>query len=306
MKDTIISWLACPVCQGVLQEQDAALFCLHDNIIYPIEDGIIRLLPEGQRAAAGTFATDYLARREAQGWRRLEAWEMSALPAVSPAGWDKIYWPARRQSYQAFSRWLEEFENSRPGVLRVVDMGAGIGWLAVRLAEKSHQVVAIDLSCDDSFGLGAARRLRQERDAEFVLVQADIEAPPVQPGSVDLLVYNASLHYAQDIAGCLGAGAMTLRRGGAIVIMDSPISTGPVTAVAQPPPGIDAPASETSESRRGRHLPNEEVFQAISAAGLEYDIIPVRRGLRWQLRQFRTRLFGVAVFDLPLIVARAD
>ncbi len=304
MKNTALSWLACPVCRGALLEQETALFCPRDNVIYPIEDGIIRLLPEGQRAAAGIFAAEYQARREAQGWRRLEAWEMSALPAVSPAGWDKIYWPARWQSYQAFSRWLAEFEASQPGGLRVVDMGAGVGWLAARLVEKGRQVLAIDLSCDDSFGLGAARRLRQEREAEFVLVQADIEAPPVQPGSVDLLVYNASLHYAGDIAGCLAAGATTLRQGGAMVIMDSPISTGPVTAVPQPPPGIDAPAPEVGESQRGRHLPNQEVFQALSAAGLVYDIIAVRRGLRWQLRQFRTRLFGVAVFDLPLIVAR--
>ncbi len=304
MKDTALSWLACPVCRGALQEQETALFCPRDNIIYPIEDSIIRLLPEGQRAAAGTFAAEYQARREAQGWRRLEAWEMSALPAVSPAGWDKIYWPARRQSYQAFSRWLAEFEASQPGGLRVVDLGAGVGWLAARLAEKRHQVIALDLNCDDSFGLGAARRLRQERGTDFALVQADIDAPPVQPDSVDLLVYNASLHYSADIAGCLATGAKTLRQGGAIVIMDSPISTGPVTAVPQPPPDIDEPAPEVGESRRGRHLPNEEVFQALRAAGLVYDIIAVRRGLRWQLRQLRTRLFGVAVFDLPLIVAR--
>lgn len=304
MKNTILSWLACPVCRGALQEQDAMLFCSKDKIDYPIEDGIIRLLPEQQRAAADTYAAEYRSRREAQGWRRLETWEMSALPTVSPAGWDKIYWPERRQSYRAFSRWLEDFGIDQPGGLRVVDMGAGVGWLAARLAEKSHQVVALDLSNDDSFGLGAARRLKQERAANFILAQADIEAPPVQPGSVDLIVYNASLHYAQDIAGCLKAGAARLRQGGAIIIMDSPISRGPVTAVPQPPPGIDAPDSESNAYRRGRHLPNAEVFQALSTAGLTYNITRVRRGFRWQLRQFRTRLFGIAIFDLPLIIAR--
>jgi hypothetical protein len=77
-----------------------------------------------------------------------------------------------------------------------------------------------------------------------------------------------------------------------------------VTAVKEPPPGNGAPLAEPSESRRGRHLPNQEVFQALSAAGLLYESVRVRRGLRWRLRQLRTRLFGIAVFDLPLIVAR--
>lgn len=304
MNDTMLSQLACPVCGGALERQETALFCPRDNNSYPIEDGIIRLLPETSRATADAFAEEYRARREEQGWRRLEAWEMASLPAVSPAGWDKIYWPVRQQSTRAFTRWLEQFEASQPGPLRIVDLGAGVGWLAAQLAERGHEVAALDFSCGDSFGLGAAERLRQEKGLDIILAQADIEAPPLQPGSVDLLIYNASLHYAENITGCLAAGAAALQQGGALVIMDSPISTGPVTAVQGTAPGSDEQNGATSTPRRGRHLPNQEVFQALSAAGLVYDIIPVRRGLRWGLRQLRTRLFGVAVFELPLIIAR--
>jgi hypothetical protein len=269
-----------------------------------MEDGIWRMMPPDQRAAADAYAERYRSRRKSQGWQRLEALQMAALPDISPPGWDKIYWPVRRQSYRALTSWLKGFSDGYDRPLRIVDMGAGVGWLASRLAVEGHDVVALDINCGDAFGLKAAGRLRSELSADMSLVQGDIDQPPFQQASVDLLIYNASLHYASDIMGCLSRAAATLHQGGGLVIMDSPISRGPVTAVHEPSPVNGATDEGNAMGRLGRHLPRVEVTGALSEAGFSYDISRVRRGLRWRLRQLRTRLFGVAVFDLPLVTAR--
>lgn len=311
MINDVPTWLACPVCQETLSQQGDLLFCSHDDLSFPELDGILRLMPADQREAADAYAAGYRTRREEQGWRSLTAQEMAALPTIPPGGWDKIYWPVRHKSFKALIRWFKQDIDGRDGPLRVVDMGAGVGWLAGRLvmeASKPIELVALDLSCDDAFGLSAAGRLRQELNLAITLVQGDIESPPIQQKSVDLLIYNASLHYARDVAACLATAAALLRPGGVVVIMDSPISTGPVTAIAGPPPavGADVEANEEkpADNRAGRQLPNEEVIQALTEAGLTYEFTTIRRGFRWGLRELRMRLFGMAIFDLPIIFAK--
>ncbi|GAG25456.1 unnamed protein product, partial [marine sediment metagenome] len=180
------------------------------------------MLPPDKSAAAGAFAAEYRERRENQAWRALSADEITALPEKIPSNWDRRYWQVRRQSYR---KMVDLIGNDRQlkKPYRVVDMGAGFGWLAARLATGGHEVVALDLNLDDAFGLGAAQRLRQSAGLDLTLVQGAIEDPPFQQQQVDLLIYNASLHYASDIECCLSSGAVLLRQGGALIVMDSPV-----------------------------------------------------------------------------------
>ncbi len=309
MNNEVPSWLGCPVCQKALNQQENSLYCPDDALSFAVQKGILCLISPEQQEEADAYAEEYRTQREEQGWRLLTAEEMAALPTVPPRGWDKIYWPVRHKSFQILMRWFKQEIDGRSQSLRVVDMGAGVGWLAGRLAmEAGEQVelVALDLSRDDAFGLGAAGRLRQELEIPLTLVQGDIERPPFQPKSVDLLIYNASLHYAGDVGACLASAATLLRPGGVVVIMDSPISTGPITAISQPPPGVEAAGESIEASRSGRPLANDKVAQALTEAGLDYEITKVGRGLRWQVRQLRMRAFGLAIFELPLIIAKRE
>jgi len=317
MNKDVPSWLGCPVCQKALSQQENVLYCPNDDLSFPLQDGILRLMPAEQREEADAFAEEYRDRREEQGWRSLTAEEMAALPTIPPGGWDKIYWPVRHKSFQVLIRWFKQNFDGRTRPLRVVDMGAGVGWLSGRLAMEANELVeaeghepvelvALDLSRDDAFGLGAAGRLRQGMDLPLTLVQGDIERPPFQRKSVDLLIYNASLHYAGDIGACLANAAGLLRKGGAVVIMDSPISTGPVTAISGPPPGVEGKTDKKQTGRSGRQLPNDEVVQALTEAGLAYESTSIWRGLRWQVRQLRLKVFGMAIFDLPIIIAKLE
>jgi hypothetical protein len=77
--------------------------------------------------------------------------------------------------------------------------------------------------------------------------------------------------------------------------MDTPILSGNFTAM---------PSKEGQPLRRGRQLPLAELQQALTEAGLAFEIHDIGRGLRWSIRQWRIKFFGGVSFTLPLIVAR--
>ena len=68
-------------------------------------------------------------------------------------------------------------------------------------------------------GVGAHRR----SDAAFVSVQAEFDRLPFPSGLVDLVVFNASLHYSADYLATLREALRVLRPGGTVTIVDSPV-----------------------------------------------------------------------------------
>src|SRR5260370_16718616 len=80
--------------------------------------------------------------------------------------------------------------------LRILDLGAGSGWLSARLTEVGHSCVAVDWLDDAEDGLGAIRHY----PIRFTCVQADFDDLPLAPGQFDVAIFNASLHYSNDPA----------------------------------------------------------------------------------------------------------
>jgi SAM-dependent methyltransferase len=105
------------------------------------------------------------------------------------------------------------------GPIRVLDAGAGSGWLAHRLASFGHLVAAVDRLDDEMDGLGAV----QHYPSPFAAVQADFDALPFPDREFDLVVLNGSLHYAVDPARTLAEARRVLANGGSLVVMDSPM-----------------------------------------------------------------------------------
>jgi len=73
--------------------------------------------------------------------------------------------------------------------LRVVDMGTGPGLFAILLAKRGHEVTAIDNSEEM---LKRARINAVEMGVEINFVLGDIEEPPLEKGSYDLIVAHNS------------------------------------------------------------------------------------------------------------------
>jgi SAM-dependent methyltransferase len=164
------------------------------------------------------FRADYAEHRAAEGRAALDA---RALPYVT-SGPLARQWEVRARSWEAFEREVLRPAQRRAdvrgaGPLRVLDLGAGNGWLAQRAAAAGAEALALDVRDDDVDGLGAA-----PAESPIERVVASFEAIPLSAGEFDLVVFNAALHYAEDLAAALREARRVARVGAHIVVLDSP------------------------------------------------------------------------------------
>ncbi len=252
-------------------------------------DSVLRLLLAERAHAFDERGRAYREARLRDGWQPLASEQLLALPFASPPGYPVLYWQVRRQTYRALLRLLAA-SGLRPGDGPIADLGAGVGWLAFRLASRGYRALAVEASLDDAFGLGAGRTYLGPAAGRLLLAQGDLECPPLQPGRWGAVLYNASLHYAADLTGTLERAAQALQPGGLIVVMDTPIARHPVAGTG----------------RGDRHLGHQELVDALRAVGLGAHSLRIVRGPRWWAHQARTWLRREKPFSFPLIFARGE
>ena len=125
---------------------------------------------------------------------------------------DRSYGPGR--SWQAFGQLLLRVVPP----LVIADLGAGEGLLSELLARRAKKVIAVDNSAKIiAFGASKARK-NGVKNLEFRL--GDLEAPPIEPNSVDLVVLSQALHHAVEPAKAIQRAFNLLVPGGQLVILD--------------------------------------------------------------------------------------
>lgn len=125
---------------------------------------------------------------------------------------DRVYGPGR--SWQAFGHLLLRV---LPPIV-VADLGAGEGLVSELLARRCKKVIAVDNS-EKIVEFGAAKAKKNGlKNLEFRL--GDLQNPPIDAGSVDLVVLSQALHHADDPAATLASAAKLLKAGGQIMILD--------------------------------------------------------------------------------------
>lgn len=125
---------------------------------------------------------------------------------------DRSYGPGR--SWQAFGHLLLRVLPP----LTVADLGAGEGLLSELLARSCKKVIAVDNS-EKIIEFGAAKAKKNGlKNLEFRL--GDLQNPPIQPASVDLVVLSQALHHAEEPNKAIAAAARILKPGGRIMILD--------------------------------------------------------------------------------------
>jgi len=164
------------------------------------------------------FRREYADHRASEGRASLDA---RTLPYVT-GGPLARQWSVRARSWEAFERRvlrpaLRRARDRATGPLRVLDLGAGNGWLAHRTATAGARAVALDVRADRVDGLGAA-----PPESPMERVVASFEAIPMSAGEFDLVVFNAALHYAEDLGAALREARRVARVGAQIVVLDSP------------------------------------------------------------------------------------
>jgi len=183
---------------------------------YECRDGIWRFLTETRAAANEPFAHQYRIVRERDGYRVGAPDYYRRLPHVDAEDPHAVEWGIRRETYQHL---LHCGLLSAAAPLRVLDLGAGNGWLSHRLAEAGHDVTAVDTIVDAADGLGAIRHY----PVRFPAVEASFDALPFAPAQFALVVFNGSLHYAPDVRTTLTSVWRMLTPGGTLAVMDSPM-----------------------------------------------------------------------------------
>jgi ubiquinone/menaquinone biosynthesis C-methylase UbiE/DNA-binding transcriptional ArsR family regulator len=125
---------------------------------------------------------------------------------------DRSYGPGR--SWQAFGQLLLRLLPP----LVIADLGAGEGLLSELLARRAKKVIAVDNS-ERMVAYGANKAKRNKlKNLEFRL--GDLENPPIQPESVDVVVLSQALHHAADPKLSIASSYKILRAGGQIMILD--------------------------------------------------------------------------------------
>jgi SAM-dependent methyltransferase len=172
-------------------------------------------------SAVARFRAEYGAHRASEG-RAYSPSELQALPFLDTGSLAK-QWAVRARTFTAFvSRIVEPFACTVDRPLRLLDLGAGNGWLAWRMAQTGLECVAVDIRDDAVDGLGAAARYADEAPTRFRRVVASFDALPFGAPAFDIVVFNASLHYALDLERVMHEARRCVRRGGRVVILDSP------------------------------------------------------------------------------------
>lgn len=287
MEPDWIGLLGCPYCHGALgvQGDGRSLQCRDCAERFPFDGRHPSLLRRQDAARLAEFSQRYRAGRLADGWQPLAIDQARALPYGRPAGYPALYWTVRRQSFCALMSLLAR-EGPSPAAGPAADLGAGIGWLSYRLAQLGYQVLAVEASTDDSFGLSAAEA-HYLSQVHFVPVQASLEHPPLQANTMSLVIFNASLHYATDLAATLRRASLALRSGGRLIVLDTPIAH-------RPRPGT---------GQGDRHLGRHELETSLLAQGLQPRWFPIRRGVHWWLHRAKGLLKRDPQFTFPMIVA---
>lgn len=274
--------LACPRDRTPLGVETDTARCPKCGTEYHRRDGIWRFLLQPERFQS--FLDHYQTVRRAENWGSGDPSYYLSLPNVAEDDPHRDVWRVRAASFNSLVSLLGSAR-------RVLDLGAGNGWLAYQLARRGLDVAAVDVSDDALDGLGASRHYPIALDC----YQAEFDALPFAGSQFDLVIFNASLHYAHSMEVTLREGLRVLDPAGRIVVMDSPIYRNKADGNAmlarraadfRSSYGFDDPGDAVG------FLTFRELESLANAFGLQWRWSEPRVDVRWGTRHLRAKLAG--------------
>jgi ubiquinone/menaquinone biosynthesis C-methylase UbiE len=125
---------------------------------------------------------------------------------------DRVYGPGR--SWQAFGHLLLRVLPP----LVVADLGSGEGLLSELLARRCKKVIAVDNS-EKIVAFAASKAKKNHlKNLEFRL--GDLQNPPIEPESVDLVILSQALHHAEEPSKAIASTYRMLKPGGQLMVLD--------------------------------------------------------------------------------------
>ena len=211
----------CPSCKNNLITQRQGWLCTQEDILFEIENAIPSFILPSRKSAVERFLLTYQETRRREGWGNTDVEYYCALPYHDQSGNHKRLWRTRSRTFDCF---IEHLQTRRVNShRRILDIGAGDGWISFQLAKRGFEMIALDINMDPLDGLGVLSRMQASDRANITPVRAEFDYLPFPPSSVDIIVFNASLHYSRDILQTLRKSMVLLREHGVLYTLDSPI-----------------------------------------------------------------------------------
>lgn len=299
-------WLprfACPECSAAAEEAGGGFRCVRCGTRFDRRDGLFRFLAAHRAEAVEAFQRQYRLVREREGYRQSSPEFYRRLPTVPDDDPHAAEWRIRCESFGHLVR--HAIPSSSDGSVRILDLGAGNGWLSHRLAMSGHSLVAVDRLDDERDGLGACRHY----PAAIAAVHADFDRLPFAPSQFDVVVFNGSLHYSADPAATLAHARQMLAPGGVMAVMDSPMFADErdgKAMVADETRRIATALGTADVIRPGTGFVTFEGLERMTESlGLRGQFVPSNGSLGWRLRRPIARIrLGRAPAAFGVWVAR--
>lgn len=241
------------------------------------------------------FVRDYEVVRAKEGWGSQTADYYLALPFKDLTNRHNWIWRIRARTLLYLQNHvLSKIESAHSSGCRILDIGAGNGWLSYRMAKLGYHPIAVDLLDNDVDGLGAARHYIAHLPRSFQRFQADMDHLPFDSGQFDVAIFNASFHYSSDYERTLREVLRCLRRPGIVAVADSPFYRREESgkqmleerrAMFEQQFGVH---SESSRSRE--YLTQNTLDELAERLAIRWNVGKPWYGMGWALRPVKARL----------------
>ena len=241
------------------------------------------------------FLEEYIRIRHAEGRGSQDSAYYLALPYRDVTGRLQDQWTIRAKSYRHLEeRVLPPIERRVNRPLAIADLGAGNCWMSYRLALRGHRPVAIDILDDALDGLVAGGHYQPY--TPFPRIRAEFDDLPLVSASLDLVIFNASIHYSADYRRTLRETRRCLRPEGCFLIVDSPVYRHPEHGERmrrERHQHFQAQYGFASDTLRSIEYFDEKMLAQLAREfGISWTIYRPWYGWQWTLRPFKARWNG--------------
>lgn len=291
--------LRCPRCGGsigYLPGEDATpLVCLTCRSRLACEHGIWKAILPERWGHYSRFVEDYEFIRASEGRGSANDDYYLALPYRDLSGRLSSQWTLRARTFRYIERRIlpriTTLTNNR---LRILDLGAGNGWMSYRLASQGHAPVAVDLLTNDQDGLGAAEHYKKRLASLFPRFQAELDNLPFADDQFDLVVFNSSFHYSENYEKTFAEALRCTRGNGTVLIADTPWysdeRSGQLMLEERRVSFTKRYGFPSDELRSLEYLTDQRLEDMGKRFGIRWQTHEPYYGIRWQMRPLLAKL----------------
>jgi len=282
--------LQCPRCRANL----GGLECPFCGFKMHVSRGIVHAVPPDRAEHFARFLEDYEHIREEEGRGSCDDDFYLNLPYKDRSHRNSKQWKIRARSYDFLLSQLIQRSRELDGG-RILDIGAGNCWMSYRLAKARYRPVALDLLVNDFDGLGAGTHFGKHLTAMFPRFQAEFTRLPFQDEQFDAVVFNASFHYAEDYAVTLRESLRCVRKGGVVIVSDTPWYSNGESGrrmVSERRAAFLTRYGTASDSIESLEFLTDDRLQTLEEQlSIQWVIYSPRYGWRWAIRPLLAKLY---------------